>query len=519
MQGNDMFDKETQFMAVRGGFPASDGWGKNFVLTRESQHGNGGSQNYDGTNFWSGVTKMPKSMAGSTIEYKFVILNSASETADVATWEGTSNRSVVLGNENITAYWQWWENKPPVAFKGTDTVIVNYRTDLSDAIRSRGFTLGDTIFVSSGWGSTAKNLRDESPSRKFLTKTGITGNIYIATDTLIAAIGEPMYYQYYLIKGGTEDRETFFNYDYTGSDRSLGERRSIILTKTTDAVDVIPSTTSMTDGKRQPNFKNKDMLTKAVTVKLTCDLRPAYYTLLLGGVLESAQSDYVLTKDDAERLYSELGVWVNGPMSGDWSGWGGALRDSLSKKMYDDGTHGDDVAGDRIYTALIPLGPSIGGDRARVGQEFKFGIWGEDNESGFGLNHIENIDDSQTTFELKTQFGSINPNRYFGWDFDTQKPISVDGPEVIPVTYTLEQNYPNPFNPSTVIRYDVPKSSKVSLNVYDIMGREVAALVNDVQAAGRYEVVFSAQNISSGVYFYRLAADGFISVKKMVLMK
>ena len=121
---------------------------------------------------------------------------------------------------------------------------------------------------------------------------------------------------------------------------------------------------------------------------------------------------------------------------------------------------------------------------------------------------------------MKTQFGSINPNRYFGWDFDAQKPtISVDVPEVIPVTYTLEQNYPNPFNPSTIIRYDVPKSSKVSLNVYDIMGKEVATLVNDVQAAGRYEVVFSAQNISSGVYFYRLAADGFVSVKKMVLMK
>jgi len=518
MQGREGFNKATQFVAVRGGFPASGGdWSRNFLLTREQQHGNGGSQNYDGTNFWSGVTTIPKSEIGKTIEYKFVILNSNSTTADVANWEDIGNRSFVVGGDT-TLYWKWWENKAPVPFQGTDTVIVSYRTDLSTAIRSRGFTTGDTIQVQSGWSSSASDLRGESPSKKTLTKTGITGNLYTLTDTLVGQIGAPMYYQYYLIKNGSDQREVFFNFDYKGTENNLAERRSIILQRTNNVFDTINSVTS---SSRQPDFRNNQRLNRNVTVKLVCDLRPAYYTLLAGGELESGQGGVVtLTKNDAERLYSELGVWVNGGMTGGWTEWGGSLRDSLSKKMYDDGTHGDDVAGDRKYTAIIELGPnSTVSDQRTVGQEFKFGIYGGDNESGFGLNHIENIDDSQSTFTLNIQFGSINPGRYFGWNFNTQQPISVNKLDVVPSTYSLLQNYPNPFNPSTIISYDILKSGNVSLKVYDIMGREVATLVNEVQAIGRYEVVFAAKNLSSGVYFYHLTAGDFTAIKKMVLMK
>jgi hypothetical protein len=108
MQNNEMFNKTTQFVAVRGSFPASDGLGRNFLLTREGQHGNEGSQQYDGTNFWSGVTTIPKSMIGTTISYKFVILNSYSETADVAIWENVDNRTFVVGGDT-TLHWKYWD--------------------------------------------------------------------------------------------------------------------------------------------------------------------------------------------------------------------------------------------------------------------------------------------------------------------------------------------------------------------------------------------------------------------------
>ncbi len=87
------------------------------------------------------------------------------------------------------------------------------------------------------------------------------------------------------------------------------------------------------------------------------------------------------------------------------------------------------------------------------------------------------------------------------------------------LTYRLEQNYPNPFNPSTVIQYQISKREFVTLRVYDILGREVATLVNAEKPAGNYNVEFKAQNLTSGVYIYRLQAGDFSSIKKLILLK
>ncbi len=83
----------------------------------------------------------------------------------------------------------------------------------------------------------------------------------------------------------------------------------------------------------------------------------------------------------------------------------------------------------------------------------------------------------------------------------------------------LEQNYPNPFNPSTTIKYDLPRDSRVSLKLFNILGQEVATLVNEEQKAGYRSVDWNASNYASGVYFYRLEAGGFSSVKRMLLVK
>jgi len=85
--------------------------------------------------------------------------------------------------------------------------------------------------------------------------------------------------------------------------------------------------------------------------------------------------------------------------------------------------------------------------------------------------------------------------------------------------YVLSENYPNPFNPSTNISFTIPNNSKVSLKVYDMLGKEVALLVNEYRPAGRYEVKFSAANLASGTYIYRLQSDGFSESKKMTLIK
>jgi hypothetical protein len=89
----------------------------------------------------------------------------------------------------------------------------------------------------------------------------------------------------------------------------------------------------------------------------------------------------------------------------------------------------------------------------------------------------------------------------------------------IPKTYSLAQNFPNPFNPTTLIKYGIPKQGLVTIVVYDILGKEVSTLINEVKQAGTYEINFNASNLTSGVYFYKITTNDFTDVKKMMLIK
>jgi hypothetical protein len=93
-----------------------------------------------------------------------------------------------------------------------------------------------------------------------------------------------------------------------------------------------------------------------------------------------------------------------------------------------------------------------------------------------------------------------------------QSPINIS-------QYVLYQNYPNPFNPATVIRYSLPVNGSVTLKVYDVIGREVAMLMNQEKLAGTYQIPFDASKLPSGIYFYRLTAGSFTQVKKMLMIK
>ena len=96
--------------------------------------------------------------------------------------------------------------------------------------------------------------------------------------------------------------------------------------------------------------------------------------------------------------------------------------------------------------------------------------------------------------------------------------VQQKGPNV-PATFSLLQNYPNPFNPTTVISYQLPVTGQVTLEVYDMLGREIATLVNDRENAGSYSVKFDGSKLASGVYFYRIVADNYVATRKMALLK
>lgn len=97
--------------------------------------------------------------------------------------------------------------------------------------------------------------------------------------------------------------------------------------------------------------------------------------------------------------------------------------------------------------------------------------------------------------------------------------VAVEDEAGLPTQFALAPNYPNPFNPTTAIAYDLPQAAPVQLGVYDLFGRKVATLIDARQAPGRYEVVFDAHDLASGVYFYRLEAGAYTATRRMVLMK
>jgi hypothetical protein len=213
-------------------------------------------------------------------------------------------------------------------------------------------------------------------------------------------------------------------------------------------------------------------------------------------------------------------VFENGPAIGGWNArgaWGSGLRADSLAKMHDDGTHGDATAGDSVYTVQF----NYQKNSTDIGMEFKFGVNAEDNESGFGLNHIENIDVSSPT--VVSQFGSINPNRYNAWNFDRGQPgnLAVEELAGIPEVFALSNNYPNPFNPTTSIEFNIPLSSEISLTIYNVMGQEVAKVHNGFAQPGAYKAVWNGRDnfgekAPSGIYFYEFVPpipDCFISAR------
>ena len=94
-----------------------------------------------------------------------------------------------------------------------------------------------------------------------------------------------------------------------------------------------------------------------------------------------------------------------------------------------------------------------------------------------------------------------------------------DGTEVLPLTFGLDQNYPNPFNPATTIRFTLPSRSRVSMKLFNILGQQIEVLAEGEYQAGEHRIAFNAERLSSGIYFYRLEADGQVESRKLVLLK
>ena len=174
-----------------------------------------------------------------------------------------------------------------------------------------------------------------------------------------------------------------------------------------------------------------------------------------------------------------------------------------------------DVTDDQNMPVFVPFPDGVTGWKSvsagayhslAIGSDGNLYAWGDNGLGQLGLGRIVFGTDTYLTVpSLVFHLGSIT---------------GVSKNELtIPRNYSLSQNYPNPFNPSTTIEYSIPKSSFVSLKVYDVLGREVVTLVDEEKSQGNYLVVFNAKGLSSGIYFYRMQAENFVEIKKLILMK
>ncbi|OGU54358.1 MAG: hypothetical protein A2006_09295, partial [Ignavibacteria bacterium GWC2_35_8] len=159
------------------------------------------------------------------------------------------------------------------------------------------------------------------------------------------------------------------------------------------------------------------------------------------------------------------------------------------------------------------------------------------NNQGFEVQRKFGSNDFATIGSVKGNGTTTSPNQYTYVDrlidpgkyFYRLKQIDFDGKfeysQTVEInwspfiTYKLEQNYPNPFNPSTKISWQFPVSSWQTLKVYDVIGNDVATLVDEFRPAGNYEVEFTASNLASGIYFYQLKTGSLIETKKMILLR
>jgi hypothetical protein len=172
--------------------------------------------------------------------------------------------------------------------------------------------------------------------------------------------------------------------------------------------------------------------------------------------------------------------------------------------------------GFEIERKQIPLNPPLQGGSRAVGEAGGFSKVGFVSGSGTTNSPHEysftdrNLTVGQTSYRLK----QIDRDGVFKYSQSVEVEVGV-----VPRVFELSQNYPNPFNPSTIIRFKIKDSRFVSLKVYDVLGREVASLVNEFKKAGKYEIRFTNNQLPSGLYLVKMVADNFTATRKIILLK
>lgn len=404
---------------------------------------------------------------GDTLLFKFVLNGSA--------WESDPNRELIV-TENDTTYTAWFDRDSVVS----QSIELTFSCNMEFEIASGRFDPAtDTLTVRgsfNGWSGDDRMTAGADP------------NYYEITIDHPATLNEVLYYKFAFIN------ETGVTWEQNPSPSQENYQDTITADQLNAGSKFIERTFN--------NLTLDNVTNNPVTIKFVVNVNGAISSLT-GTAFPSI--DTVVVAGANPPLQWPTGGWPN--------------TDSAAVKyMYNDGTHGDEVAGDSLWSLdlVFPQYSSL-----RV--QYKYGAnWalpsntgGNDNESSIGTDHYIDLTPDLVSATVRNQWSVMGDHQLV--DVVTTGVEELDGQ--IPMVYSLLQNYPNPFNPATNIRFAIPEAGLVTIKVYNLLGQEVSTLINEFKNAGTYQVDFNAGNLSSGVYFYSINAGNFTSTRKMILMK
>ncbi len=469
------FDPAADKVVVRGNFqdeagdPGGEWQGDLFELTDP-----------DGDTVYTVTATFPLSAAGQSFEYKYVISPDG--------WESTPNRSftITLPNQILPKVW-FNDDQVYTVIAAEVTNTLEFTADISAIL---GVGIGgafdanqDSLLVMGlDWDNFGK---DVVGNRKMLNTDPFNSGIYTTTLTVTSSTAAP--------NGVGDSTKWKFKaypdgrFSNTGWETGADRWHYYVADGSTVTLPVIVP-------RIFPLF---GPISNDVPLTFNVDMTGAKnrYT---GEDIPLDQLEFVGMRGGADFL----GNWSSG---GNWApsdtltGLMKVLR-KVSGNLWSitvtapSGTNAGNY--EYKYAAMYPGATDVNGGSSPL-----------DNEGGFGINHSFILSDNPSGFVFNNIFGVFTP-------VGVEK---VDG--LVPAVYELSQNYPNPFNPSTTIRYSIPEAGYVTVKVFNLLGQEVATLVNTQQATGAYEVNFDASQLSSGIYFYSIEVNNFTATKKMILMK
>ncbi|MEN9839774.1 MAG: hypothetical protein RL177_1253, partial [Bacteroidota bacterium] len=504
---NDVTDNSK--VGVRGGAPLD--WGStNPVFTREPMVE--GNRNV----FYSGVAYLPVSAAGTAFQYKFVI-----ENGTTVLWDSDPNRDGRVGQSDTTLYFSFFQNRrPPSRPVVNASLQFAVNVGVLEELELFNRALGDRVFVPggfNGWNTAADGTGAAAYNETF--------DAWTRAFSITEEVGATVSYKYFVRWDPSRFDNTSPNYIANLAEGAGWEEPGItgggnrVHTYTDAAVQTVIDDAA--DGLAFFNGVPSYGVIRETRGAFTT--MPVTFRVDMTAALSHTTAFNPAT--DSLFLAVQTPIWAltqGIPSNNDAFASNSATKDRILFKAVE----GQANIYELVYQMRLPADNMIGFAIAYRKPDGTTVVNGGGFDAGRRYyRYVTPYDSRDRDNVLWPDAFTLQPIVWKATNLDFEavptynNGVSVDRDADLASEYVLSQNYPNPFNPSTTISFNLPQSGNVTLTVYNVLGQQVATLVNGALSAGTHSVPFDASRLASGVYVYELRAGSFVQQKRMMLVK